>query len=508
MAEQTYMGYVSPTTEGVDWAGLSSQLSTKLKTVETERQAERDALSKMAFDNETLVNSYVPGKDQTFNEMILRGADDARNKINYWTKELEAGRLNPRDFKTKQTNLKEYWGTLSNNAKNYDQRIADSLTRQQEGKAGALEAEILRNWTDATDVKSNSVVVGDDGRVYTSKFDKATGNPTGQVSDIRLLSIPENIQFDKIDLASQIENYTADWQPATMFAVDPNSENVELISESVMNQPDYDLMKKSVINAIAPDSNPRAQVSVLADNGALDVNFYYNDDEYDQKYNEMLSKLKEDKAILGEEVTQDDMDMIDLSLIKIGIDENDMYNPVLTDNQKNAVKEFISNNIDISSEDKITRRKSLEWEIGVKNKQLSLQEQRIAAAERAAARKAAAASAKVSKTAAEEKVIEDQFKGLFNQKTNTAIQALQPYMLSGYKLILSNGKYQVQKQVKITADATTKSGALIPGQMAWEDQYDKPFTDFALLSPYLDKSKAKGVVVEGSTTKIGGELNY
>jgi hypothetical protein len=221
----------------------------------------------------------------------------------------------------------------------------------------------------------------------------------------------------------------------------------------------------------------------------------------------MLSKLEEDKAILGEEVTEDDKEIIALSLIKIGIDENNMYNPVLTDDQRDAAKEFISNNIDITSEDKITRRKSLEWEIGVKNKQLSLQEQRIEAAERTAARKAAAASAKTSKTTAEEKVIEDQFKGLFNQKTTASVQAIQPYMLGGYRLILSNGKYQVQKETKVTADSATQSGALIPGQMSWVDQYDKPFTDFALLSPYLNKSKAKGVIVEGSSTKIGGELN-
>lgn len=506
MAEQTYINYVSPTTQGVDWSGLSSKLSTTLKDVEKERQTEREALDKMALDNTILVDSYVPGKSQNYQEFILRGANDAKEKISFWNKELKAGRLKPSDYKIKMNNLKEYWGTTANNAKNYDQRINDIVARQQEGKSGAVEAELLRKFTDATDIKNNALVVSDDGRVYTSKFDRATGQPTGEVADMRLLALPENIMADKIDLASQIENYTADWQPATMFAADENDPNIELISESVMNQPNYDLMKNSVINAIAPDSNPRAQVSVLADNGALDVNFYYTDDEYNQKYDEMLSKLKEDKAILGEEVTQDDIDMINLSLVKMGIDENNAYNPILTDEQKDAVKEFISNSIDIGVEDKITKRKSLEWEMGVKNKQLSLQEQRILLAEKEAKARAARAGSNKSKTAAEDAEIEKQFKNLFNQKTSAAVSALKPYMKSGYRLVLSNGKYQVQKEVQKEITSASKAGFTL-GEKEWVDQYDKPFTDFALLSPYLDKSTAKGVLVPGSSTKIGGELN-
>jgi hypothetical protein len=501
MAEQTYMGYVSPITEGVDWAGLSSQLSTKLKTIETEREAEREALRQISRDNEMLVNSYTPGKDQTFNEMILKGADDARNKITYWSKELEAGRLKPKDFKTKQTNLKEYWGTLANNAKNYDQRIADSLARQQDGTAGVLEAELLRNWTDATDVKSNAVVVSDDGRVYTSKFDRATGQPTGLVSDVRLLSLPENIQSDKIDLPTQIENYISDWQPATMFAADLENKNIEVISESIKNQPNYTLMKDKVANAIAPDSNPRAQVSVLGDNGALDVNFYYTDDEYNQKYDELFSQLEADKAVLGEEITQEDINNIDLSLIRMGVDDNNMYNPILTDAQKQAVKDFISNEIDIRTEDKLTKEKSLEYQIGLEQEKLTLAQKRAA---QAASRRSSGGG--TSKTAQVDAEVAKQLKTVFNKKTVAAANVLTDYLQSGYKVVLlKSGDYQLQKQEDAGYAATAQAGGQIGGsQKKWVAV--KTFNTFDALSPYIDYTAAKNTIK--SQSQIGkGELD-
>jgi hypothetical protein len=496
MAEQTYMGYVSPTTGGVDWAGLSSQLSTTIKTAESEKQAKRDLLDKMALDNTTLVNSYTPGKDQTFNEMILRGVDDARNKITEWNKELKAGRLKPNEYITRQNNLKEYWGTLANNAKNYDQRVNDALTRQQDGTAGVLEQELLRNWTDATDVKSNAVVVSDDGRVYTSKFDKTTGQPTGDVSDIRLLSLPDNIVANKIDLTAELEKYTADWEPMTVFSEDPDNPNIEITSISAKNQKNYDLMKNKIANAIAPDSNPRAQVSVLGDNGAFDVDFYYTDDEYEQKYQQRLDELSAEKAALGEEITEEDYDNIDASLIKMEIDDNNMYNPVLTDRQKQAVKDFISTQIDMRTEDKITKAKSLEYQIELEGKKL-------------AASTAKKASTSSSKGATKSEIVDtqasSQLKSLFSKKTVAATNIINDYLDSGYKIVLlTDGSYKLKKWSSASGAITKdKAGNVIIADKEWVDV--KTFKNFSTLNPYISWSTARDAIKTGS--KIGGELD-
>jgi hypothetical protein len=496
MAEQTYLGYVSPTTQGVDWAGLSGDLSTKLKTVETERQTERDALDKIALDNTTLVNSYTPGKDQTLNEMIMRGMDDAKTKITSWNKELKEGRLKPNEYKIRMNNLKENWGTLANNAKSYDQRIADVLARQQDGTAGVLEAEFLRNWSEATDVKSNAVVVSDDGRVYTSKFDKATGQPTGQVADMRLLSLPDNIMANKVDLPTELEKYTADWEPMTVFSADPDNPNIEITSESVKNRPEYTLMKNKIANAIAPDSNPRAQVSVLADNGAFDVDFYYNDNEYEQKYQERLNELSAEKEALGEDITEEDYDNIDASLIKMDVDDNNMYNPVLTDRQKQAVKDFISAQIDMRTEDKITKAKSLDYQIELEGKKLAAS---------TAKKSSGGASKGPTKSEVIDKQASAQLSDLFDMKTVAATNIINDYMDSGYKVVLlTDGSYKL-KQLQSSGGALKfdSSGNVITSNKDWVDI--KTFNNFSTLNPYLSWSTARDAVKTGS--KIGGELD-
>jgi hypothetical protein len=440
MAEPiTYMGYQSPENR-VDWAALSDKFSTELKDVEEKRQLERDTLDKMALDNTVLVSSYVPGKDQTLNEMVLRGIDDAKGKISNWNKDLKAGKLKPSEYKTRMNNIKEYWGVMANNAKSYDQRIADVVTRQQEGTSGVMEAELLKQWENSTDVKSNAVVVGDDGRVYTSKFDRTTGQPTGQVTDMRLMSLPENVKADKIDLNTEIENYTADWEPVTMFAKEGD---IDISSTSVKNQPNYKLMKEKVADAIAPDTNPRAQVSVLGDNGAYDVTFYYNDDEYNQRYDELLAKLEADKEILGEKITQEELDNIDNSLIRMGIDENNMMNPILTDKQKKAVKDYISNQIDIRTEDKIDRDISPEYKIAMQNEKLSIQQKRLLNSQ---TNKSSSGGGSDKLTGADYlQAGTDEAKQMFNKFTASSAANLTRWLKPGYKLKLENGKYSLYK---------------------------------------------------------------
>jgi hypothetical protein len=430
--------------------------------------------------------------------MVLRGIDDAKGKISNWNKDLKTGKLKPSEYKTRMNNIKEYWGVMANNAKSYDQRIADVITRQQEGTSGVMEAELLKQWENSTDVKSNAVVVGDDGRVYTSKFDRTTGQPTGEVTDMRLMSLPENVKADKIDLNTEIDNYTADWQPATMFATEGD---IDITSESVKNQPNYVLMKDKVANAIAPDTNPRAQVSVLADNGLMDVTFYYNDDEYTQKYDELLAQLEADKAILGEEITQDDLDNIDKSLIRMGIDENNMMNPILTDDQKQAVKDYISDQIDIRTEDKLSRDIGLEYKIGMQNKRQTLAEQRAAAA--AAKKTSSGSGSKTSRGAKIDSEIASQLQPIFDKKSYAAAQVFNNYVKSGYKIVaLKNGNYRVEKQEDTGILSKDKAGNITSGK-EW-----KSIGEFSTLDgiyPYLSDTSLTATVEKGF--KIGAELD-
>jgi hypothetical protein len=317
------------------------------------------------------------------------------------------------------------------------------------------------------------------------------------VSDIRLLSLPENIQVNKIDLPSEIQNYTADWQPATMFSKDPDNPNIEITTESVKVKKEYELMKERIYNAIAPDSNPRAQVSVLGDNGAFDVSFYYTDEEYNQKYDELFSKLQSEKEILGQEITEDDLNNIDMSLVRMGVDENNMYNPDLTEGQRQAVKDFISNQIDMTTEDKITKNKSLEYQIDLETKKFEQSKDKGSSG---------GSSGGPTKSEIVDATAAKQLKNLFNKKTVAATNLINDYLDSGYKLVLlNNGSYKLQ-QLQNAGDEIIrdqKTNKIIPTEKVWKDV--KTFRTFDTLNRYVSWSSARDAVKTGS--EIGGELD-
>ncbi len=483
MAEPTYIGYQAPSQ--VDWSGLSNKLSTEFSKIEQNRQAQRDALDKMSMENMSMVNNWQPGKVQTLNEMMLRGVNDARNKNMAWNKDLKAGLITPSEYITRQNNLKEYWGIMANNAKNYDARINDAMQRQESGEAGILEGELFKLWSESTDVKNNAISVSDDGRVYMSGFDMNTKKPNGKIVDVRSLSLPDNMYANKIKLEEVLPEYTKDWDPVTLYA--PVGKNVEEKSESVKNNPNYELMKLRIANAIAPDSNPRAQVSVLGDNGVLDVQFYRTEDEYDQKYNELFSKLKQEKDILGETVTRQDYEDVKLALVKLEQNEPGIFNPVLTADQKLMVKEAIGQNIDMQMEDKITRHKSVEYQIGLEQQKLSLSQQRAANASRSRS------SGRASKT---QQIKEAYLKGIKDAWDTKDFTTVNRSLRGGEKGEARigqrrDGTYVVQLKGESALQMGAQSGQLGAGD-TW---IDFPIKDFSDLSDYIDISKADKKII-------------
>lgn len=495
MAEPTYIGYQAPSQ--VNWNALSNKLSKDLVQIEQNRQAQRDALDKMAIDNMSMVNSWQPGKVQTLNEMILRGVDDARVKINSWNKDLKAGLITPGEYKTRMNNVSEYWGIMANNAKNYDARINEVMKRQETGDSGVLEAELLKLWSDSTDVKNNAISVADDGRVYMSGFNMNTKTPNGKVVDIRTLSIPDNIVSNKIKLQDVIPEYTKNWDPVTLYR--PAGENIEEKSESVKNQQEYKLMKLQVADAIAPDSNPRAQVSVLGDNGVLDVQFYRTEDEYDQKYNELFSKLKQEKDILGEKITSQDYEDIKSSLVKLEQDETGVFNPVLTAAQRLMVKEAIGQNIDMQMEEKVSKDKTLEYEIALEQARLNLEKKKSASG--------GGGGRSTSDLTKAQQNLDKYLKGVYNAWKNRDWDTVNASLKGGTngdaRIRVKGGKYIVQ----LKGESALQMGAQA-GQIGGGDTWvDFPIRNFVDLARYIDTGLADEVNIAKSISTEPFELD-
>ena len=359
-----YAGYVSPE-KTVDWQALSSQMAEKIYGIGTRRTAEKEALDQSARDLEKIVNDpSIMGKSQTFNTMILDGADNARKNISSWNKDLKAGKITPKEYKEKLTSLQDNWSILASSAKTFDERYQEAMKRQEEGVASNLELEFLDQYGQMANITDKKIQVSQDGRVYMAKVDPNTGQVIGNVEDTRALNLPENIQVNKVDVAGTTESLTEGWDPWTIWK-DMGRGGEMTVTDIRENNEVFGPMKAKVAESIAPNSNPRAQVSVLVDNGVLtDAAYYYDDNDYKAKRQELIDDAIQIKKTAGQAnptLTDEEIKKLETNLIKLQKEPNGVINPVLTPEQQKLAKDRVMQEVEIRMERKVTGSPRQQW---------------------------------------------------------------------------------------------------------------------------------------------------
>lgn len=360
-----YAGYVSPE-KSVDWQALSNQMAEKIYGIGTKREAEKEALDKKAKDLENIVNDpSIMGKSQTANQMFLDGAFNAKDQIWKWNKDLKAGIITPKEYSNNITNLQDNWSILASSAKTFDERYQEVLKRQEEGVASNLELEFLDKFGQMANIPNTKIQVSQDGRVYMAKVDPNTGKVIGDVMDTRTMNMPENIQVNKVDVGSTVGSLTEGWDPYTTFK--DLGRGGELNIEDIRDNPAYKEMKAKVAESVASNSNPRAQVSVLVDNGVLtDAMYYYDDNDYKAKKQELIDDAIQIKKTAGqkEELSDDEMKKLELNLIRLQKEPNGVINPVLTGEQQKLAKDRVMNDVEIRMERKVSGSPKQQWSSG------------------------------------------------------------------------------------------------------------------------------------------------
>ena len=196
-----------------------------------------------------------------------------------------------------------------------------------------------------------------EGRVYMATTDKNTGQIVGDVYDVRTMAYPNNIFANRVYVDDQVNDVVKNWDTKTLF--EKAAKGGELTIESAKNQDSYKIMVERVANTISPDNNPRAQVSILIDNGVIQNPIYYKDDkEYDAVKQQAINKLVEEKKNAGiekTEPTKEELDVIELSIIKNQQGTDGIINPVLTKKQKDAARQRVKESIDIQLAEKIQK---------------------------------------------------------------------------------------------------------------------------------------------------------
>ena len=354
-----YAGFVP--TQAINWAELSEDLAGKVYQIGEERQKKREELDKIAADNQAMLNAWQPGKNQTFNQAVLRGADQGRVLIKKWNDDLKAGLISPTDYKNKMNNMKEYWGILAQTAKTYDDRYLEIVKRQtpdENGKiqASSFEIDMFDDLAQMSDLSKSATQWDNDGRLYMANTDPNNGKIKGNIYDVRTVNLPDNIIANRVYVDESVNDIVKNWETKNIFQ--NLGKEGELNIESAKRQDSYKIMVENVVNTVAPDNNPRAQISVLADNGVITPYYYKTDQEYKAKKEQQINSLRQlkvDAGVKDTEPTKEELAEIELSLVRKVQDRNGLFMPVLTDEQKKAAKERVRSSVDIQLAEKVQK---------------------------------------------------------------------------------------------------------------------------------------------------------
>ena len=346
-----YAGYQP--TDIIDWAGLTGKVADKITSISKDREARKQELEDIKIASEKEISKNVDLRNKSLQSIVIDGADQGRTLLNKWNAELKNGTLDPKTYKQRIANLNDNWQTLAGSAQTYDQRYEEVMKRQQPDENGRVigsnfELELASRFGAATELKNKKIRVDEEGMVFLSEIDPTTGEIVRDVSDVNSLNRPENMIVNRVDVNSQVEEMMKGFKASDSFQALARGGSRTITS--ILNTGDFPESRKRIANAIAPDSNPKAQLSVLVDNGVIDgAEYYETEAEKNQKLDALIAEEKEIKKSVGKEFTEADRAALELKFFKLE-NVDGIITPVLTPQQQKLAKDSVEDRVNMSVE--------------------------------------------------------------------------------------------------------------------------------------------------------------
>jgi hypothetical protein len=190
----------------IDWAKLTSGLTTTIQGIGEKREVERQELDKLQTENAKILDNTELGKSQSFNELLLGGAGNGKENLVLWNKQLKSGIIKPLEYRNKVNNLMSNWSTLAKTAKSFDQQIQETIKLQQEGKGSGFSLFTNGLISEIGDLKSKKIQIDPNtGNVLIGRLDDKGMFDPNSIVDVRTLSQPGNMIDYKLDLTGAVD---------------------------------------------------------------------------------------------------------------------------------------------------------------------------------------------------------------------------------------------------------------------------------------------------------------
>ena len=342
-----YAGYKG-LTEGIDLAGLTDKLATKVSDIGQERTKTKEELDTLASESAKKFSEMEMTKTESLNDKILALGDEGRDKIAEWNSQLKAGNLSPSEYKKRMAGITEYTSLVSSTAKNFDAQMQEYIKRQADKTGSAYELATMETYGKMADIKNTQYKVLDDGRIAIGLTDPETGEIINQ-KDLRVINKSENMMTPRMNLNSEVNSIVKNWGADGIITY--LGRGGYKSSASAANDPKFGMAKKRVVQALVAQN----AISLLVDNGGLSyVDYAFSESDKDKKISQAV---KEAEDLKGSALTKEEISDIETGMILVGNDGK----PVLTDAQLEKARKIAEAEIDLQVDNELKTVAPQQW---------------------------------------------------------------------------------------------------------------------------------------------------
>lgn len=331
MAE--FAGYVGNQYPPTDWGKIGSNLLDQIDKEKLRQKEEKDKIDDDFAESFAKIGEYEQTTDQDVNEFIYKGVDEIRNGMKTQYDLLKKGAITMADYKLYKNTAMSDWSNLNKAVKGFGTTIEASQKLITEGKMSGLGQYNSLNFAKLGDLKTAKIMINPQtGRIYRTTIDPKTGkitSPNDVYSPSAMIN-PANLVDLKVNLDEQIDPFL---KRLEKVGVAKNMGNgIIEVDESARNNPAFKSALDAQVNAVT--ATPRSTTSILTDYIG-DYQFF----ESDAQKKELMAKgIAEDKLIRVER-------------------KNGIAEPILTEAQDKAAKEYVRNQIEVGVGGKETMTK-------------------------------------------------------------------------------------------------------------------------------------------------------
>jgi hypothetical protein len=336
--------------EGTDFAGSINDLATKVSGLESKVKQVRESDKKLLTDNDALLDAHKPFSFTGTTDFAAKTAVTLRQHMYELNRKLNNREISPSNYRLEMQNIRTDHNGLIGLMTTIDDRTLEEKKRLEPGPNGELPiasgietelyAEMQNFWAE---LPNKQVFVGPNGKLATAQTDANGKIVEGSIFDLAGQMNVNNIATNRLNLSEGVKLDVAKLGDYSIFTINADGSTKDI--SAVESDPDFQTYKKQIAGRYINNNNPKAIASILVDNSNLGYMVYTSEESKKKKIEDQLDILRLGATKESPFDEAKSRREIESKMIQLKQSDNGVWNPVITEELKNAAYNVVSNEI-------------------------------------------------------------------------------------------------------------------------------------------------------------------